>query len=224
VTSDPALALWLAAACAVGLAAAPACAAAVERWPRGLPVLRPPPRVSRLALALAPACAGAAGGAVLARGPGWGAVAAGALLLALVPVVVIDVRHRLIPDAVVLPAAAVALAAAVAADPARWWVPAAAALGAAGVLLVPWLARPAAMGLGDVKLALAMGAALGAAVVPALAAAFAAAAAACAGLLLRHGRRARGMAVPFGPFLAGGAVVGLVWGAALLDWWAGRAA
>jgi prepilin signal peptidase PulO-like enzyme (type II secretory pathway) len=32
------------------------------------------------------------------------------------------------------------------------------------------------------------------------------------------------MAVPFGPFLAGGAVVGLVWGAALLDWWAGRAA
>jgi leader peptidase (prepilin peptidase)/N-methyltransferase len=218
---DPPFAIWLAAATALGVAAAPAAAAAVARWPRGLPVLRPPPRMSRPALALVPACAAATAGPVLARGPGWEAVAAAALMLALVPVVLIDVRHRLIPDAVVLPAAAIALAAAVAAEPARWWVPAAAALGAAGFLLVPWLVRPAAMGLGDVKLALVIGAALGAAVVPALAAAFASAAAACAALLVRHGRRARGMTVPFGPFLAAGAVVGLLWGRALLGWYAG---
>ncbi|HSJ73997.1 MAG TPA: prepilin peptidase, partial [Miltoncostaeaceae bacterium] len=148
----------------------------------------------------------------------WEAVAAAALLVALVPVVLIDVRHRLIPDALVLPAAAVALAAALAADPARWWAPVAAAMGAAGFLLLPWLARPDAMGLGDVKLALAIGAALGAVVVPALVTAFAAAAAACAGLLVRHGPRARRMSVPFAPFLAGGAVVGLAWGPALLGW------
>ena len=221
---DPRLALWLAAAAALGAAAAPAAAAAVERWPRGLPVLRPLPRPSRTALALAPACAVATAVPVLARGPGWEAVAASALLLALVPVVLIDLRHRLIPDALVLPAAAVALAAAVAAEPARWWVPAAAALGAAGFLMLPWLVRPAAMGLGDVKLALAIGAALGAAVVPALVAAFALAAAACAALVARHGRRARGMAVPFGPFLAAGAMVGLLWGRALLGWYAGGTA
>jgi prepilin signal peptidase PulO-like enzyme (type II secretory pathway) len=30
------------------------------------------------------------------------------------------------------------------------------------------------------------------------------------------------MAVPFGPFLAGGALVGLAWGPAMLDWYAAR--
>jgi prepilin signal peptidase PulO-like enzyme (type II secretory pathway) len=223
VPLDPQLALWLAVAAALGLAAAPAAAAAVERWPRGEAVLRPLPGLSRSALALAPACAAAAAGGVLARGPGLGGVGAAALLLALVPVVLIDIRHRLIPDVLVLPAAAVALAAAVAAEPARWWAPAACGLGAAAFLLVPWLLRPGAMGLGDVKLALAMGAALGASVVPALLAAFAAAAAACGALVVRHGARARGTAIPFGPFLAAGAVVGLLWGPALLGWLAGGA-
>ena len=145
------------------------------------------------------------------------------LLVALVPVVVIDLRHRLIPDAVVLPGAALALAAAVAADPGHWWAPGAAALGAAGFLLLPWLVHPAAMGLGDVKLALLIGAALGASVVAALAVAFAAAAALGVVLVARFGARARRMAVPFGPFLAGGAVVGLVWGPAMIGWCAGGA-
>ncbi|MEW6582522.1 MAG: prepilin peptidase, partial [Actinomycetota bacterium] len=58
------------------------------------------------------------------------------LLLALVPVVVIDLEHKLIPDVIVLPSAAAALALAVAADPARWWVPVAAAGGASLFLLV----------------------------------------------------------------------------------------
>ena len=229
---DPILALWTAAAAALGLALGPAAAATVARWPRGEPVLRPRPPCAALralrgrpagreALAVEAASALAAAGAVALAGAGARGVAAAALAVALVPVVVIDVRHRLVPDVVVLPAAAVALAAAVVALPGRWWAPVASALGAAAFLVLPWLVRPEAMGLGDVKLALAMGAALGAAVVPALLAAFAAAAAACAGLVIRHGRRARRMLVPFGPFLAGGALVGLAWGPAMLAWWAG---
>lgn len=150
-----------------------------------------------------------------------GLLPAAVLLAALVPIVIVDVRHRLIPDVVVLPAAALALAAAVGAEPRRWWVPTAAALGAAAFLLVPWLVRPEAMGLGDVKLALLMGAALGASVIPALAVAFAAAAAAGALLVVRHGASARRMAVPFAPFLAAGAVAGLVWGPAMVGWYAG---
>lgn len=217
----PHLALWLAVASAAGLCAGRLAGAVVRRWPAGAPLLRPPPGP---APALELACGGAAAGAVVLAGPGWRAVVAAALLVALVPVVAVDLRHRLIPDVVVLPAAAVALAAAVAADPARWWLPPAAALGAAGFLLVPWLVRPAAMGLGDVKLALLVGAALGVAVVPALAAAFAAAAAAGAVLVMRHGAAARRMAVPFAPFLAGGSVVGLAWGPGLVDWCAGRLA
>ena len=226
---DPHLIRWLVGAGAGGLVAGALSAAVIERWPRGRPLLRPWPwrrggRRPRAWPAIAAAGAVASAGAVLAAGPGPRAVAAAALMVALVPVVLIDVRHRLIPDVVVLPAAAVALGAAVIADPGRWWEPAAAALGAAAFLLLPWLVRPAAMGLGDVKLALAMGAALGAAVVAALAAAFAAAAAAGAVLAARHGRAARGMAVPLGPFLAGGAVVGLAWGPAMIGWWAERLA
>ncbi len=216
-------AAWWGAAAALGLAAGVLSAGVVARWPRGEPLLRPPPAGAATA-AIASASVAAAAAPLALIGPGWEAVAAGVLLVALVPVVVIDLRHRLIPDAVVLPAAALALAAAIAAEPRRWWEPCAAALGAAAFLLVPAVVRPEAMGLGDAKLALLMGAALGAAVVPALAAAFAAAAATGAALLVRHGPRARRMAVPFGPYLAGGAVAALVWGPAALDWYAGRLA
>jgi len=228
---------WTAVAAAAGAALGPLSAAAVARWPAGRALLRPRPRSAlwgalsrrrprppRSAVAIELAGAGAAAAGAAVAGPGWGAVAGAVLLAALVPVVLIDLRHRLIPDAVVLPAAALALAAAMAARPARWWEPPAAALGAAGVLLLPWIVRPDAMGLGDVKLALLIGAALGAAVVPALAAAFAAAAVAGAALVARHGAGARRMTVPFGPFLAGGALVGLAWGPAMLDWYAARLA
>ncbi len=66
------------------------------------------------------------------------------------------------------------------------------------------------MGRGDVKLALLLGAVLGASVVPALFVAFALGAALGVVLLARFGGRARKMAVPFGPFLAAGALVGPV--------------
>jgi leader peptidase (prepilin peptidase) / N-methyltransferase len=231
---DLPLAVWVGAAAALGVGAGTASAAAIARWPSGEPLLRPRPRSAvlaalggrgfrREALAVEVASGALAGATVAALGAGWAAAPAAVLLVALVPVVVIDLRHRLIPDLVVLPGAALAMAAAVAADPGRWWAPGAAALGAAGFLLLPWLVRPAAMGLGDVKLALLIGAALGASVVAALAVAFAAAAALGAVLAARFGARARRMAVPFGPFLAGGAVVGLVWGPAIIGWCAGTA-
>jgi leader peptidase (prepilin peptidase) / N-methyltransferase len=140
----------------------------------------------------------------------------------LVPVVVIDLRHRLIPDVIVLPAAALGLVAAVAADPPRWWVAVAGAAGAAGFLLLLWLLHPAGMGLGDVKLALLLGGVLGASVIPALAIAFAAGSALGIVLLARFGVRARKMAVPFGPFLAAGALVALWLGPTMIGWYAER--
>lgn len=161
-----------------------------------------------------------AAGAVLALGPTADGAAAALLGVALVPVVAVDLEHRLIPDVIVVPATAVALGLAVAADPGRWWQPVAAAAGAAGFLFLLWLAYPGGMGLGDVKLALLMGAVLGVAVIPALALAFLAGALLGAGLLVRHGSAARRMAIPFGPFLAGGALVALVWGNALVGWYA----
>ncbi len=62
--------------------------------------------------------------------------------------------------------------------------------------------------MGDVKLGAVMGLYLGRAVAPALLVAFAVGAVVGVGLMLRHGAAARKQAVPFGPFLAIGGVVG----------------
>jgi leader peptidase (prepilin peptidase) / N-methyltransferase len=40
-------------------------------------------------------------------------------------------------------------------------------------------------------------------------------------LVARHGRAARGIGIPFGPFLAAGGIVALFWGQALLDAYVG---
>jgi leader peptidase (prepilin peptidase) / N-methyltransferase len=163
-----------------------------------------------------------AAAAILGFGPTWEGLAAALLCVTLVPVVVIDLRHRLIPDVIVLPAAALGLVAAVAADPPRRWVAVAGAAGTAGFLLLLWLLHPAGMGLGDVKLALLLGGVLGASVIPALAIAFAAGSALGIVLLARFGVRARKMAVPFGPFLAAGALVALWLGPTMIGWYAER--
>jgi leader peptidase (prepilin peptidase)/N-methyltransferase len=178
-------------------------------------------RVSPMYPAVELASGALAAAGVLVFGPTWQGLAAAVLGVALVPVVVIDLRHRLIPDVIVLPAAAVGLAAAIAADPGRWWVSVTAALGACAFFYLLWLLYPAGMGRGDAKLALLLGAVLGASVVPALFVAFAAGAALGLVLLVRFGSRARKMAVPFGPFLAAGALVGLWWGPTMIGWYAG---
>ena len=60
--------------------------------------------------------------------------------------------------------------------------------------------------MGDVKLALLLGFALGAAVLPALVVGTLAGGAAGIVLLVRNGSEARRRAIPFGPFLAFGAI------------------
>jgi leader peptidase (prepilin peptidase)/N-methyltransferase len=168
------------------------------------------------------ATAGLASGAILSFGATPHGVAAALLAVALVPVVVIDLQHRLIPDVVVLPAAFGALAAAAWADPDHFTASAVAAAGAGAFMFLLWAAYPGGMGLGDVKLAVLIGAVLGTSVVPALAIAFGAGAALGAAMLVRHGRAARKMAVPFGPFLAAGALVALWCGPAMIDWYSGQ--
>ena len=81
----------------------------------------------------------------------------------------IDVEERRIPNRIVLPAAAVMLALQIALEPGRALEWTAAALGAGALLLVLARLHPAGLGLGDVKLALLLGAALGGGVLAALA-------------------------------------------------------
>jgi len=133
----------------------------------------------------------------------------------LVAVSAIDLEHRIIPNRIVLPAAAVVLLANSARDLSPEWI--VAGLAASGFLFAAALAYPAGMGMGDVKLALLMGAALGKTVSVALMVGMLAAMIPGIVLFARHGKKARKMGIPFGPFLALGSVVALFWGHDILD-------
>jgi leader peptidase (prepilin peptidase)/N-methyltransferase len=154
-------------------------------------------------------------GCVLAFGLTADAAVAALFCIALVAVSATDLEHRIIPNKIVLPAAVVVLAAQTALHPSPEW--ALCALGASGFLFVAALAYPAGMGMGDVKLALLMGAMLGRTVGVALMIGMVAALLPGLVLLAKHGQKARKMGIPFGPFLALGSVVALFWGHAILD-------
>jgi len=145
------------------------------------------------------------------------ALVAAFFCLALVAVSATDLEHRIIPNRIVLPAAAAVLVAQTAVHPSPEW--AIAAAGASGFLLAAALAYPAGMGMGDVKLALLLGAMLGRTVPVALFVGMAAALVPGIVLLARHGSKGRKMGVPLAPFLALGSLVALFWGHPLLHLW-----
>jgi len=127
---------------------------------------------------------------------------------------VTDLERRIIPNRIVLPAAAVVLATNTAIHSSAEW--AIAALGASMVLFLAALAYPGGMGMGDVKLALLLGAALGRTVPVALMVGMVSALVPSTVIIVRHGRAGRKMGIPLGPFLALGGVVALFAGGALL--------
>jgi len=153
-------------------------------------------------------------GCVFAFGLSFEAAIAAFFCAVLVAVSAIDLEHRIIPNRIVLPATVVVLLANTLRDPSPKW--ALAALGASGFLFTAALIYPAGMGMGDVKLALLMGAALGSTVAVALMAGMLAAMIPGIVLFARFGSKARKMGIPFGPFLALGSVVALFWGHAIL--------
>ena len=145
------------------------------------------------------------------------AVAAAVFCIALVVVSATDLERRIVPNKVVLPAAAVVLALQLAWKPSIEWP--AAALGAALLLFLAALAYPRGMGMGDVKLALLLGAATGRAVPVALMAAMILALVPSLVLFARHGSAARKMGIPFAPFLALGGLLALFAGGPIVHWY-----
>jgi leader peptidase (prepilin peptidase) / N-methyltransferase len=154
-------------------------------------------------------------GCVLAFGVTWEALVASFFCAVLVVISATDLEHRIIPNRVVLPAAGIVLVAQTLLHPSPEW--ALAALGASGFLFAAAVVYPAGMGMGDVKLALLMGAMLGRTVPVALMLGMILALVPSVVLLARHGAAARKMGIPFGPFLAIGSVIALFWGDRLLD-------
>lgn len=157
----------------------------------------------------------------------WQAVLVGGLLALMPGIALIDLRHRIIPNRLTYPALllfapVILLAWAIgdAADPVR------AGLGLllyGGVLFIV-AAISGGMGMGDVKLAAVIGLVLGS-----LGLRFVGVAAAAAIVLGGLGAivalamgRGRKSAIPFGPYLAVGAVVAGLWGEPLASWYIGR--
>jgi leader peptidase (prepilin peptidase)/N-methyltransferase len=146
----------------------------------------------------------------------------------LIAVSVIDLEHRIIPNRITYPAFPV-FAVVIALgwlfdrplDPARAGV---GLLAYGGFYFVIAMIAPRGLGMGDVKLAGLIGLVLGAlglryVGVAAGAAILAGGLGAIAALILGRGRKA---AIPFGPYLAAGALVAIVWGAPIAAWYLDR--
>src|SRR3954470_132144 len=145
------------------------------------------------------------------------------LVTALVPIVLIDLEYRLIPNLITGPAAVAALIAGLALD--LDGVPEQLIAGAAagGFFLIAAVAYPRGMGMGDVKLAglmgLCLGRAVGLAVLVGLVAGVLVGGVIMARLGVAEGRKQK---VPFGPVLALGGIVAIFAGDAVADSYADR--
>lgn len=141
------------------------------------------------------------------------------LVTVLATITLTDLERRIIPNAILIVGALAGAAIAAAGDPGSLVERAIAATAAGGVLFAAALAYPKGMGLGDVKLAATMGVFLGRNVAPAILVALLAGALLGLAMIVREGVDARKRAIPFGPFLALGGVVGLLCGDQLVDWY-----
>jgi leader peptidase (prepilin peptidase)/N-methyltransferase len=150
--------------------------------------------------------------ALVQFGPSGRALGAAFLLCVVAALAIVDVEQRRIPNRIVLPATAAVLAVQIALDPRRTPQLLAISLAAGLFFCLPMLVSPGGMGMGDVKLAVLLGAALGQAVVLAIAVAVAAAFLVALALLARDGAAARKSAIAYGPFLALGTAVAIFLG------------
>lgn len=142
------------------------------------------------------------------------------LVVVLIPVALIDLEKRIIPNKILLPAAVAALVAGAVIAPGKVPEQLIAAGAAGGFFLLFALAYPKGMGMGDVKLAAVLGLYLGRSVAVALIAGVFAGVVIGAAVLARLGvQQGRKTAVPFGPFLALGAIVALFAGPAIVHWY-----
>ncbi len=148
------------------------------------------------------------GAATYEFGASLSLVAALVFTSTLIALAVIDLEHRLLPNAIVGPAALAGLALSILANPAGWWTYPLFAAAVAVALFGLALVRPGGMGMGDVKMGGMLGAFLGpyAALAVFLGALFGAIA---GGLLMATGKVDRRSALPFGSFMALGALVSL---------------
>jgi leader peptidase (prepilin peptidase)/N-methyltransferase len=159
----------------------------------------------------------------------WLMVVYGALFWVLLALALIDLEHKILPNRIVYPATVAGVIGFTIAgfgvgEP--WWIVRGLLGGAATIafFFIVALISPAGMGMGDVKLSFLIGLALGFAgwrsVFVGLFLSFLFGAVVGIALMLA-GRAGRKTAVPFGPFMALGCVVTILWNDALVRLWPG---
>ena len=143
-----------------------------------------------------------------------------ALVLILIPLTFIDLDHRILPNKITYPSVPIAIALTAAFDPDHLVAHLIAGAAAFGFLFAAAWVYPSGMGVGDVKLAGVLGLFLGRAVAPALLVAFLLGTVVGIGVMAVKGvREGRKTAIPFGPFMAVGGLVGLYVGEDIVDWY-----
>ena len=148
---------------------------------------------------------------------------AAVLLGALIAITAIDLRHQIIPDVISLPGIVVGFVANSLLPGGVGWLDSLIGIAVGGgIFLVIILVSGGGMGGGDMKLGAMLGAFLGwklgllALLLGVLAGG------AVAVVLLLLGRKGRKDAIPFGPYLALGGAVALLWGDQVLTWYLSR--
>lgn len=144
-----------------------------------------------------------------------------ALILVVLPAALIDLEHRIIPNKLNAIGALLAILLGVVLDPSGEPERLLAAAGAGGFLLAALLAYPKGMGMGDVKFVAVIGLFLGENVIVAVLLALIAGVLVGGLVMARKGvTQGRKTAVPFGPFLALGAISAVFVGSPLITWYA----
>jgi leader peptidase (prepilin peptidase) / N-methyltransferase len=155
-------------------------------------------------------------------GPTPECLVAAVMLAALIAITAIDVRHQIIPDVITLPGIVAGVIANLATGRVGWLDSLIGIAVGGGIFLVIILVSGGGMGGGDMKLGAMLGAFLGwklgllALLMGVLAGG------AVAVVLLLLGRKGRKEAIPFGPYLALGGAVALLWGEQVLTWYLSR--
>jgi leader peptidase (prepilin peptidase)/N-methyltransferase len=152
----------------------------------------------------------------------WGPAILGGLFAAIfLALMTTDLERRLIPNRIVYPAMLLAMAASWA-----WPDRGVAQIFAGGglafaIMLIVYIASLGRFGFGDVKMATLMGLTAGFPAVTVGLFFTAISAGLVAALLLLTGVLRRGQYMPYGPFIALGAIISLLWGSAIIDWYTG---
>jgi leader peptidase (prepilin peptidase) / N-methyltransferase len=169
------------------------------------------PKGGRAVMVAAVAAALVAGDFVRFGATGWAYIGV-VLCPVLVLLASIDLQHRLLPNRIVLPAALVVVVVVAATQRGDLVTHLAAGLALGALFFAVGALFPGSLGMGDAKLGLLLGLALGSKTFAAIEFALLAVLIAAVWIIATQGMAARKKAIPFGPFLGLGGILGLFLG------------